>query len=471
MQNQNHSMLKEFWLLQKWNKLSLDPIQDLPSEWGQGSNKKFRFVCDCGKTAEIKFAYVPSGHSTSCGRCSSKPIAYWLQLRLGKLRLCPDQNLPDELGPNSGKVFWFLCDCGRKTQTSLNILSRNENNSASCKHCNDLPKGYWIKQKWGELRLDPNQLLPDEWSYGSGIRLTFICECGQRVDNYFYNMRLNPKSCGCVDPGKSQDSQAGEIYKKLLMFYPDTQFNTREVIKPFELDIWIPSIKTGIEYHGLHWHSEETLKSPRKDYEKYLLCQTLGIRLIQIYSDENWQLILDQLIPKKQKRIKPIFIFCILDEIKPFLSQYHYLGDNQCSGTHYICAMYKDKVVGAWVFKKRSEEVVEWTRACWDHSFKTWNPHQKALGLILQLNKYKTIVSFSDNRLHDGSLYRSLGFECVKELKPDYYYTKQQQRKHKFNFRVPAGVNEQEEAAKKGWYRIWDSGKRKWVKDLCYPKL
>ena len=62
------------------------------------------------------------------------------------------------------------------------------------------------------------------------------------------------------------------------------------------------------------------------------------------------------------------------------------------------------------------------------------------------------------------------GLTCVsngnlrstKELKPDYQYTNFRERKHKFNFRVPAGTNEQQEAASQGWYRIYDSGKKKW---------
>jgi hypothetical protein len=59
-------------------------------------------------------------------------------------------------------------------------------------------------------------------------------------------------------------------------------------------------------------------------------------------------------------------------------------------------------------------------------------------------------------------MYAKLGFQKIKELKPDYEYTDGYVRKHKFNFRVKAGIDEEVEASKKGFYRIYDCGKTKW---------
>lgn len=46
-----------------------------------------------------------------------------------------------------------------------------------------------------------------------------------------------------------------------------------------ELDIYIPSIKTGIEYDGIFWHKKEMLAREKK---KYNLCKENGIRLFRI---------------------------------------------------------------------------------------------------------------------------------------------------------------------------------------------
>ena len=40
---------------------------------------------------------------------------------------------------------------------------------------------------------------------------------------------------------------------KLLVY---TEQRVRDIIPPYELDIYIPDKKIAIEYDGLHWHSE-----------------------------------------------------------------------------------------------------------------------------------------------------------------------------------------------------------------------
>jgi hypothetical protein len=232
-----------------------------------------------------------------------------------------------------------------------------------------------------------------------------------------------------------------------------------------------------IEYHGLPWHSEKFNLgvSVKKDYKKYQLAQSRGDRLIQIYGDE-WSdptkqeiikaMLRDILAPEEKVRIKPTFKVitgCTPSNVKTFLDAHHYLG--AASGCVTIVARHREAIVGAWVFMKRETGVVLWHRACWDRRYKSWNPHEKALKMALPLLKemgFTRMVTFSDNRFHTGNLYEKLRFTFEKELKPDYSYMNNNVRKSKYALRVPAGVNEVEEAAKKGWYRIWDSGKKRY---------
>jgi hypothetical protein len=165
-----------------------------------------------------------------------------------------------------------------------------------------------------------------------------------------------------------------------------------------------------------------------------------------------------------KKRIEPIFVTEIQtsEESLQFLTKYHYLG--AVSGSLTVQATHNSRVVGVWVFKRRDKTTVEWTRACWDHNYKTWNPHEKALKLAIEEFKkqgYTKILSFSDNRFHTGELYEKLGFKLEQELSPNYFYTNGIMRRHKFNFRVPAGVDEMAIAARTGWYRIFDVGKKR----------
>jgi len=213
-----------------------------------------------------------------------------------------------------------------------------------------------------------------------------------------------------------------------------------------------------------------------RDSKKYKLACSKGDRLIQIYGDE-WEdpdtrevikgMIQDVVAPSPKVRITPTFEFKVgrtPREALEFLDKNHYLGGGKAGGGRLsVIARHHTAIVGVWVFKKK-DGVILWHRACWDRKYKSWNPHEKALKMAVPLLKemgFKRMVTFSDNRFHTGALYEKLGFTFEEELKPDYYYTKQHRRVDKGNFRVPAGVNEEEAAAAKGWYRIYDSGKKR----------
>lgn len=61
--------------------------------------------------------------------------------------------------------------------------------------------------------------------------------------------------------------------------------NTRDILKPYELDIYIPAKKIAIECNGSFWH-DENHKGKTYHFEKSKACQEKGIRLIHIYEWE-----------------------------------------------------------------------------------------------------------------------------------------------------------------------------------------
>ena len=78
------------------------------------------------------------------------------------------------------------------------------------------------------------------------------------------------------------------------------------------------------------------------------------------------------------------------------------------------------------------------------------------------------IKSWSDNRWSQGNVYEKLGFILQGELPPDYSYvykqtrvSKQSQQKNKT--KCPTELTEVEWAHQRGFYRIWDCGKKVWV--------
>jgi len=63
---------------------------------------------------------------------------------------------------------------------------------------------------------------------------------------------------------------------------------TRCQIYPYEIDIFLPELKIGVEFNGLYWHSENVLgvEHARKEFNKYNLCKNKNILLINIFEDE-----------------------------------------------------------------------------------------------------------------------------------------------------------------------------------------
>ena len=56
-------------------------------------------------------------------------------------------------------------------------------------------------------------------------------------------------------------------------------------MSPFELDIYIPSLKKAVEYDGTYWHSKPGM--PAKDRYKDVRCAMRGIQLLRISDTEH----------------------------------------------------------------------------------------------------------------------------------------------------------------------------------------
>ena len=74
-------------------------------------------------------------------------------------------------------------------------------------------------------------------------------------------------------------------------------------------------------------------------------------------------------------------------------------------------------------------------------------------------------MSYSDNRLFTGNVYRKMGFTSDGKVKPDYYWAKGDRRHHKSKLRKPRGsvLTETSLRESQGFRKIWDLGKKRWV--------
>lgn len=117
--------------------------------------------------------------------------------------------------------------------------------------------------------------------------------------------------------------------------------------------------------------------------------------------------------------VKPI------SEVKSFLNTYHIQG-SPLTGKAY-CLMYEGSIVGCMVFNhttsnrgsKKTKGAYELTRFATSASIP--GGASRLLKAHLKRHEVISIVSYSDNSLFTGSMYKKLGFEKTKETKADYY--------------------------------------------------
>ena len=264
--------------------------------------------------------------------------------------------------------------------------------------------------------------------------------------------------------------------------------NSRKIIPPLELDIFLPEKNIAIEINGIRWHSEEFGKDKNYHLNKLNECNKKNIKLIQIFEDELF-LYKDIVMSKlshllkldnnKDKIYGRLINVCEIENniAKQFLNKNHIQGF--ASSTIYLGAYYNSKLIGVMSFLK------EVKNGCWNLTrFATDNKYI-CCGVGGKLLKYfeihyqpVQIKSFADRRWTidvNNNIYTKLGFNLDKIIPPDYKYVKNNQMKriHKFNLRkkslikkynINPYLSENEMTKQLGYFKIWDCGLLRYVK-------
>jgi bacterioferritin-associated ferredoxin len=161
-----------------------------PEAHSKGSMKKTWWICDCGKETNTSIYSVTSGHTNSCGKCDLLPKSYWEKARFGKLKM----KNPGEYFPGSSKKVEWVCDCGKERKITIISVSRGA--TSSCGKCDILPKSYWEKTKFGKLRMKN----PGDYFKSHKGKVEWICDCGKESSVRLVQVtRGHTNSCGKCD--------------------------------------------------------------------------------------------------------------------------------------------------------------------------------------------------------------------------------------------------------------------------------
>jgi hypothetical protein len=267
----------------------------------------------------------------------------------------------------------------------------------------------------------------------------------------------NDELCTILSPGSHNKNTFIENFVKDILNKYNVEYvtNTKDVIPPKELDIYIPSKKIAIECNGVFWHSDKW-KDENYHYNKYIECQKQGVQLISIWEDQVYKKpeIIESIILSKLNIYKKIIdsnYFIGLPDSKEYLE---FMFINNINGV-YACGIkiglyYNGELMSVMCFSKINKD-----------SYILQGYHQKLFTNIVNghivlfdyfTQKYnpKVITGYSSNDLYDN-LFKNLAFE-EDESKSNVSYIDNKYNRMNLVLRNTSVM-----------YKIHDSGQTKWI--------
>ena len=264
--------------------------------------------------------------------------------------------------------------------------------------------------------------------------------------------------------------------------------NDRSIIKPKELDIYIPSKNLAIECNGIFSHSDR-YKDPDYHLNKSLLCKSHGIRLIHIWEDwiRNKPDIVESLLLSKigikqglttvYARQTQIELCTNRKEYLQFMGRNHIQGRSgfqeayglRCNG-ELISIMtfgHKRGCVGNY---KKSSNKNEWEllRFCSKIGYHIPGAASKLLKHFIKDFNPQLIYSYASNDISEGNVYEKLGFVSTGKTNQSYWYIDIEtgKRYHRSAFTKNSIV-------KRGWKEVNDSSwtERQVMEQMGYVRL
>ncbi len=250
-----------------------------------GSNKKIWWKCAKGHEWQAIVASRSKG--TGCPYCAGRlAIKGTNDLQTVNPDLSDEWNYsknggltPSDVMPNSGKKVWWKCAKGHEWQST--VSHRSAGNGCPYCGCKKVLKGF------NDLRtLNPS--LAEEWNYekndgftpsdvmpNSGKKVWWKCAKGHEWQQKIYH-RNNGVNCPiCYSERNTSFPEVALLYY-LNKIGAEAVHSYKEY--GYELDIYIPSQRTAVEYDGFFWHKNKR----KQDLEKNQLCTSNGIKLYRI---------------------------------------------------------------------------------------------------------------------------------------------------------------------------------------------
>jgi hypothetical protein len=385
------------------------------------------------------------------------------------------------------KPLTLQCKCGNIYKQKFIIFYQG--NGGRCKKCvNSVNyKLNFTKEKVKEVENKYKIKIISEIK-NTRQKVKFMCECGNIVENRKLNNILYRHDTKCRNCTANTSNFEEQIYSFIKEIYSgDIITNSRSIIPPLELDIYIPEKNIAFECDGLYWHSEGNGKDKNYHLNKTKECEKKGIQLIHIFENEwfNKQNIVKSIVKSKlglNKRIganKTKCYFIHSKEAKKFIQENHIQGKD--NSKIYLGLEYQNELVAIMSFgKPRYNKHYDWELV----RFVSKEGINVVGGAGKLLNGFKkqysgSIITYADKRYSNGNMYEKLGFKLLQESTPNYFYfskndkfslkSRVQFQKHKLKSKLEIFDSKNSEYVNminNGWNRIFDCGNKVYVLNL-----
>jgi len=230
-----------------------------------------------------------------------------------------------------------------------------------------------------------------------------------------------------------------------LLYNKKILTNTKSIIPPKELDIYLPDAKLAIEFDGLYWHSEGGHHTVDKNYHlhKTELCEKQNIHLIHIFENE-WTYE-NEIIKNKLKNILKLNNNIIKSSKIAFLENINkskiIIKLNNKSNNTIIMSCTFLKI-------KNKYEIINISNI-------EYNGFSKILKYFIKNYNPNAIIFKADRRWFTvkNNIFKKYGFKLIKVEKPKYYYFKNSKKEFCIE-----NKNKWSYLKSQGYFRIYDCG-------------
>ncbi|MBO5368412.1 hypothetical protein J6A32_07280 [Methanocorpusculum sp.] len=305
-----------------------------PSDITIGSNRRVWWQCEKGH--EWKAVVYSRIEGNGCPYCSGNKVwrgfndlatthpnlaKEWHPTKNGDLT-------PFDVTKGSNKRVWWICKNGHEWDSTVSNRVRGHN----CPVCigqrvlagfNDLTTTHpdlakeWHPTKNGTLK-------PTEVNAGSNKKVWWKCNMGHEWSAVI-SSRTSKNAVGCP---KCADQLHTSFPEQAIYYYLkqiDVSVKNRELIHGMEIDIYLPSLNTAVEYDGIYYHNSP--KAQTRDELKAQKLKDLGIRLIRVRESKSLK---DEIQISKDVLTLPHrnYVDYLNDIIKHLIEQL--FGDSTC---------------------------------------------------------------------------------------------------------------------------------------------